>query len=185
MNTTTTTIELHPPAPEVTTVTDDDPITALFNRLCQAWTDGDAAAYGSCFTADCDYVSFDGYHERGREPIVASHDKLFRGVLYGSALVGDVESIRHLRDGVAIVHGTGSVLVAWRRHLPRRRRTRNTMVAVRGGDGWQFTAMHNGRIRPVGVPEPDSAPARIARTLVRTSRQIGLGRGGPAAYRPR
>lgn len=74
------------------------------------------------------------------------------------------------------MHGTGSVQVAWRSRLPKRRLTLNTIVAVRCPEGWRFTAIHNGRVRPVGVPEPDSMPARIARGLVRASRTIGLGR---------
>jgi hypothetical protein len=121
--------------------------------------DGDARAYGACFTADCDYVSYDGTWQRGREPMVASHDKLFRGVLFGS------------------------VLVAWRTRLPKRRRTRNTIVAVRTPDGWRFTAIHNGRIRPVGVPEPDSLPAEVARGLVGATGALGMGRA--RADRPR
>ena len=164
-------------------MTDDEQLSALFDQMCRAWTAGDAAAYGRCFTADCDYVSFDGYREQGREAMVASHDKLFRGVLFGSALVGQVESIRHLNDGVAVVHATGSVLVAWRKRLPKRRLTHNTIVAVRGPDGWRWTAIHNGRIRPVGVPSPDSVPARVARTLVRASRVLHLGHT-PAAPPP-
>lgn len=88
---------------------DDEQLTALFERMCRAWTEGDAQAYGSCFTPDCDYVSFDGIRARGRALMVESHDKLFRGVLFGTALVGEVESIRHLSHDVALVHGTGSV----------------------------------------------------------------------------
>ena len=101
-------------------------------------------------------------------------------MLFGSALVGEVESIRHLAEGVAVVHATGSVLVAWRRKLPKRRLTRNTIVAVRGSDGWRCAAIHNGRVRPVGVPSPDSVPARVARALVRGSRALHLGHA-PAA----
>jgi hypothetical protein len=112
--------------------------------------------------------------------MVESHDKLFRGVLFGSALVGQVESIRHLADGVAVMHATGSVLVAWRKRLPKRRLTRNTIVAVRGPEGWRCAAIHNGRVRPVGVPGPDSFPARTARALVRASRALHLGQA-PAA----
>jgi hypothetical protein len=100
-------------------------------------------------------------------------------VLSGTALVGEVESIRHLGDDVALVHATGSVLVAWRTRLPKRRRTRNTIVAVRTPDGWCFTAIHNGRIRPVGVPEPDSLPATVARGLVRATGALGIGRARP------
>jgi uncharacterized protein (TIGR02246 family) len=161
-------------------MTDDEQISALFDQMCRAWTDGDAVAYGRCFTPDCDYVSFDGYRERGREAMVESHDRLFRGVLFGSALVGQVESIRHLADGVAVMHATGSVLVAWRKRLPKRRLTRNTIVAVRDPEGWRCTAIHNGRIRPVGVPGPDSFPAKAARSLVRASRVLHLGHA-PAA----
>ncbi|MEU6269193.1 SgcJ/EcaC family oxidoreductase [Saccharopolyspora shandongensis] len=155
---------------------DDEQITALFDRMCAAWTAGDARAYGECFTTDCDYISYDGNRAQGREPVVTSHDKLFRGVLYGSALVGQIESIRHLADGVATVQATGSVFTAWRNTLPKRRLTRNTIVAVRDAHGWLFTAIHNGRIRPVHPPEPDSLPARMARALVHASRRLGTGR---------
>ena len=79
------------------------------------------------------------------------------------------------------MHATGSVLVAWRKRLPKRRLTRNTIVAVRGPEGWRCAAIHNGRVRPVGVPAPDSFPARTARVLVRASRALHLGcAGGPA-----
>jgi uncharacterized protein (TIGR02246 family) len=114
---------------------DDEQLRALFRRICQAWTDGDAEAYGACFTPDCDYVSFDGTRTQGRDGVVESHDKLFRGVLFGTALVGEIESIRYLADDVAVLHGNGSVLVAWRTRLPKRRLTRNTLVAVRGHEG--------------------------------------------------
>jgi uncharacterized protein (TIGR02246 family) len=165
--------------------TDDEQLRALFQRLCQAWTAGDAAAYGACFTADCDYVSFDGTRAHGRESVVESHDKLFRGVLFGTALVGEVESIRYVADDVAVMHGNGSVLVAWRSQLPKRRLTRNTMVAVRGADGWLFTAIHNGRIRPVRIPEPDSLPARFAHRLVALAAAAGVGWAGKGVSRTR
>ncbi|MEQ7011245.1 SgcJ/EcaC family oxidoreductase [Actinopolymorpha sp. B17G11] len=161
-------------------MTDNDQLTALFNRMCQAWTDGDADAYGACFTDDCDYVSFDGSRAQGRRPMVDAHNKLFRGVLFGSGLVGEVESIRHLSGDVALLYGTGSVLTAWRSRPPRRRLTLNTLVAVRTSEGWRFTAIHNGRIRPLRIPEPDSFPARANRALVRASRILGVGRAQKA-----
>lgn len=165
-------------------MTDDEQLNALFEQMCRAWSDGDAVAYGACFTEDCDYVSFDGSRARGRAPMVESHDKLFRGVLFGSALVGQVETIRHLADDVALIYGTGSVRVAWRTKPPSRRLTRNTIVAVRTDEGWRFAAIHNGRVRPMNIPEPNSLPSRTARTLVQASRALGLGapstvNGGP------
>ena len=85
-------------------------------------------------------------------------------------------TIRHLTDDLALLYGTGSVLVAWRSPLPKRRLTRNTIIAVRRPEGWRFTAIHNSRVRPMNIPEPDSFPARIARLLVRVSQALGIGR---------
>ncbi|GEM31379.1 hypothetical protein NN3_23860 [Nocardia neocaledoniensis NBRC 108232] len=155
---------------------DDVALAALFDDFLRAWTAGDAAAFGALFTADSDYVSYDGSVARGRPAHQHNHDQLFRGVLTGSALVGDLESVRHLAPGVALLHGTGSVLMPWRSRLPRRRLSRQTIVAVRTAHGWKIDAIHNGRVRPIGIPAPDSPPARMSRLLTRIARALGLGR---------
>ena len=151
-------------------------VVTLYARMCRAWSDGDAQAYGACFTDDADYVSFDGNHARGRAAIVASHDRLFRGVLAGSRLVGEVTDAHELADGVVLAHGQGSVVVAWRARAPKRRLTVNSLVAVRGPQGWRFTAVHNGRVRPLAVPAPGSVPGRVGRALARGARVLRLGR---------
>ncbi|WP_410820472.1 SgcJ/EcaC family oxidoreductase [Micromonospora sp. 050-3] len=155
---------------------DDRELRDLFSRLMQAWTDNDAVAYGACFTEDSDYVSYDGTHAVGRLDMQHAHDRLFRGVLAGSALVGDIESIRHIGPGVAIIHGTASVLMPWRSKLPKRRLSRQTLVAVRTDRGWLFTALHNGRVRPVQIPAPESLPSRMAQTVGHVARRLGVGR---------
>lgn len=152
-------------------------VQALFAKLLGSWTANDAAAYGECFTEDCDYVSFDGTRTVGRMAMVEAHDKLFRGVLRGSALVGGLESVELVSDEVAVAHGTGSVLMPWRRRLPRRRLSRQTLVAVRTDTGWLFRALHNGRVRPVTVPEPSSFPARMSHVLAGVARVLGDRRG--------
>lgn len=156
--------------------TTDVELTTLFERMCAAWTAGDAQAYGALFTEDSDYVSYDGARARGRVPMVESHDRLFRGVLKDSALVGEVESIRYLRPDVAILHATGSVLMPWRSTLPKRRLSRQTIVAVNTPDGWRIAALHNSRVRPVRIPDPDSFPARASRAMTRIARLLGIGR---------
>lgn len=167
-------------APQVVTApatpADDLALAALFRDFLHAWSAGDAAAFGALFTADSDYVSYDGSVARGRPAHQHNHDQLFRGVLSGSALVGDLESVRHLAPGVAILHGTGSVLMPWRSRLPRRRLSRQTIVAVRTAHGWKIDAIHNGRVRPIGIPAPDSVPARLSRLLTRIAGALGLGR---------
>lgn len=107
--------------------------------------------------------------------MVEAHDRLFRGVLFRTSLIGEVESIRYLADDVALVHATGSVLVPWRSRLPKRRLTRNTVVAVRTEAGWRFSAMHNGRVRPLRIPDPESLPARVARGMALAGQALGIG----------
>ncbi|NEW26345.1 SgcJ/EcaC family oxidoreductase [Nocardia cyriacigeorgica] len=160
----------------LTRTADDTAILALFGDFKQAWTDNDAAAFGALFTEDSDYVSYDGTRASGRAEHQRNHDKLFRGVLAGSALVGEVESIRYVTEDVAILHGTGSVLMPWRSRLPRRRLSRQTVVLVRTPVGWRITAIHNGRVRPVTVPEPDAFPSRMAQLMGRWARRLGIGR---------
>ncbi|GAA3757401.1 hypothetical protein GCM10022225_48310 [Plantactinospora mayteni] len=156
---------------------DDHQIRELFARLMQAWTDNDSAAYAACFTTDSDYVSYDGTRAVGRTAMQDAHDRLFRGVLAGSALVGEVESIRQIAPSVAVVHGTASVLMPWRSKLPKRRLSRQTLVAVRTTEGWRFAALHNGRVRPVRIPPPDSMPSRMAQRMGHLARRFGIGHG--------
>ena len=165
---------------------DDTQIRNLFDDMCAAWTKGDAHAYGECFTEDSDYVSYDGTRASGRQSMVDAHDKLFRGVLTGSALVGEVESIRYVSNDVAVVHATGSVQMPWRSELPKWRLSRQTLVAVRNQDGWRISALHNGRVRPIGIPEPDSFPSKASRTMSRIARAFRVGGGpSPAGWRSR
>ncbi|MEU1734498.1 SgcJ/EcaC family oxidoreductase [Streptosporangium sp. NPDC020145] len=150
-------------------------IERLFADFLAAWTAGDAQAFGALFTDDSDYVSYDGTVARGRRAHQHNHDKLFRGVLADSALVGDLESIRYLTPDVAVVHGTASVLMPWRSTLPRRRLSRQTVVVVRTETGWRIGAIHNGRVRPIAVPEPDAFPSRMSRLMSRVARRFGVG----------
>lgn len=158
-----------------TNTTTDRELRDLFDRMCAAWTAGDAQAYGDCFTEDSDYVSYDGTHARGRSSMVGNHDRLFAGVLAGSALVGHVESIRYLRPDVAVLHATGSVRMPWRSELPRRRLSRQTLVAVNTHDGWRVAALHNGRVRPVTIPGPGSMPSRASQAMTAAARALHIG----------
>jgi uncharacterized protein (TIGR02246 family) len=158
-----------------TAATDEQEIRRLYDGLLEAWTRGDAEAYGAGFTVDVDYVPFDGSRLIGRQAVVDSHDRLFRGVLTGSALVGEVETVRHIHPDIAVVHAFGSVLMPWRAKLPKRRLSRQTLVALRTAEGWRFTAFQNARVRPMRIPGPTSLPAKASRALTRLARLLGIG----------
>ncbi len=132
---------------------DEREIRALVDRMFDSWRRGDATAYHADFTDDADYVSFDG-SRRGREESISSHHNLFRTVLHGSRLVGEVESVRFVTSDVAVVHLTGSVAFALQQRLKRRRLSRQSMVVVRRDGRWQVTAFHNTRVRPLSTSGP-------------------------------
>jgi uncharacterized protein (TIGR02246 family) len=160
---------------EANVTTDDREIRDLFDRFMRAWAGNDAATYVACFTPDADYVSYDGTRTVGRAAMHHHFDQLFRGVLAGSRLVGDIESIRFVSTDVAVVHGTASVLMPWRSTLPRRRLSRQTMIAVRTEQGWMFSAAHNGRVRPMPIPAPEAMPSRMSHAMAATARRLRLG----------
>ncbi|MFJ8082143.1 SgcJ/EcaC family oxidoreductase [Streptomyces sp. NPDC096205] len=151
-------------------------IRELFAEYCRTWTAADSAGFGRLFTDDADYVSYDGSWAAGAARLRENHDKLFRGVIAGSAMVGEIESLRFVSDSVAVVVGNGSVLMPWRSELPRRRLSRQIIVCVRTSEGWRIAAIQNGRQRPVTIPEPDSMPSRMSRALTRLAGRLGLGR---------
>jgi uncharacterized protein (TIGR02246 family) len=138
---------------EMRTAQDEQEIKALVDRLFDSWGRGDAAAYVADFADDMDYVSYDG-SRRGRAESEEEHRDLFRTVLYGSRLVGEVETLRFVTPDVAVAHLTGSIIEGWRETPLKRRLSRQTMVAVRRDGRWMVTAFHNTRLRPVPTTGP-------------------------------
>ncbi|MEV5971594.1 SgcJ/EcaC family oxidoreductase [Streptomyces sp. NPDC051921] len=151
-------------------------VRELFAEYCRTWTEADAAGFGRLFTEDADYVSYDGSWAAGAARLQDNHDKLFRGVIAGSAMVGEIESLRFVTDSVAVVVADGSVLMPWRSRLPKRRLSRQIIVCVHTPEGWRIAAIQNGRQRPVTVPEPDAFPSRMSRLMTRLAGRFGIGR---------
>jgi uncharacterized protein (TIGR02246 family) len=128
-------------------------IVDLIQRMEHAWNMADGHAYAAAFTEDSDYIAFDGTHLRGRNANARHHQQLFDSVLRNTRMVFEGKpSVRFLADDVAIVHAMGSVLFPWQSHVTAKRRSNQTLVAVRRPEGWRFAAFHNTRYRPVAVP---------------------------------
>jgi uncharacterized protein (TIGR02246 family) len=119
-------------------------IRGLYADLLATWGRGDGRAYGDLFTADADYVAFDGSRTVGAAAIGESHQRLFATWLKGTRLVGDVTAVRFLAPGVAVVLATGATLMPGRDRPVRP--SIQTLVAVEGGGGWRFASFHNTRV---------------------------------------
>jgi uncharacterized protein (TIGR02246 family) len=63
---------------------DEQRIRALLARMFEAWANGDGEAYASCFTDDCDYITYNGIHLRGRSENASLHNALFKPFCVGA-----------------------------------------------------------------------------------------------------
>jgi uncharacterized protein (TIGR02246 family) len=132
------------------TLEDKKLIEQLFETLTLAWNTGDGHLFASCFTEDCDYVTFSGEHIIGRQANEIQHQKLFNTFLKGSRLVGKQKSIRFLNPHIAVTHNIGVVKLRWHKTAPSSRQSINTNVLLKQDGVWKITAFHNCRIQKPG-----------------------------------
>jgi len=128
-------------------------ILDLTRRMERAWNTADGAAYAASFTEDSDYIACDGTHLKGRDANAQHHRRLFGSALRNTRLVFErPPTVRFVADDVAVVHAMGSVLFPWQTSATPKRRSNQTLVAVRGPEGWRFAAFHNASYRPTALP---------------------------------
>jgi uncharacterized protein (TIGR02246 family) len=123
------------------TADDETAIRAVLARLYDAWARGDAEAYAACFTEQSDYITYNGMHLRGRSENAGLHRALFRGVLKGTTLSAEIESLELLSSDAAIVHTIGS----------GRKTSYQTYIVVRFDTGWLIRSFQNTRVQPLSV----------------------------------
>jgi uncharacterized protein (TIGR02246 family) len=109
-----------------------------------------AAAY--YLTEDCDYITFNGQHIKGREAYIRMHENLMNNFVFrGAKLEGHIEDIRFINDTTAIVIATGAIRFRWQRQTPKNRQSINTSVWIQTSEGeWRMTSFHNSRIKKTG-----------------------------------
>ena len=147
--------------------TDERSIRAVFDRLADAWDRGDARAFAAAFTDDSDYVAFDGTRLRGRAANEDTHRALFASFLHDTRLVGRIDSLRALAPDVALVHGTGAVVMPWQREPTKDRLSQQTYVFIKQGGQWAIAAFHNTRVRPLPPVREDSLVVKLYRAFAR------------------
>ncbi|MFZ0386635.1 MAG: SgcJ/EcaC family oxidoreductase, partial [Solirubrobacteraceae bacterium] len=129
----------------------DAAVRDLLDRLGEAWAAGDPIGYAQLFTADAHYVAFDGTVMTGPDQIESRHAPLFSGIMKGSRLVCEQAAVRLVAPETAVVLAHGGIVLSWQRARTtpsRRRHSTLTLVAVRRGDRWAWTAFQNTRYRP-------------------------------------
>ncbi len=129
---------------------DEQAVRVLYQRLMEGWNQGSGAAFADPMASDVDFVPFDGAYFKGREALVRFHDPLFKTHLKGTRLVGGVTSVRLLSPTVALMHARGGTIMSGESRPSPARDSIQTMVAVKGENGWSIAAFQNTRVRPIG-----------------------------------
>ena len=121
--------------------------TELIGRLERAWNEADGRAFGEPFTPDADFVDIRGEHHRGQEAIAAGHPAIFDSIYKGSNTDYELIQARELSDDVILAHTSGLLRVP-SGPLAGEHSAVQTLVLVRGGDGWKIAGFHNTLVAP-------------------------------------
>ena len=121
--------------------------TEIIGRLERAWNAGDGRAFGEPFAPDADFVDIRGEHHRGQEAIAAGHQAILHSIYEGSTVGYELTDARELTDGVILAHSTGALRVS-SGPLAGEHGAVQSLVLVRGDDGWEIAAFHNTPVAP-------------------------------------
>ncbi|NML37889.1 SgcJ/EcaC family oxidoreductase [Chitinophaga sp. G-6-1-13] len=103
-------------------------------------------------TEDCDYITFNGMHLKGRQEYITSHEQLMNNFMFrGAKLEGEIDQMRFLNDRTAVVIARGAIRFRWQKKAPQSRHSINTTLWIKNNeDQWQMAAFHNCRIKKPG-----------------------------------
>ncbi|GAA3254797.1 SgcJ/EcaC family oxidoreductase [Nonomuraea helvata] len=115
-------------------------ITAVLDRLADAWERGDGAAYGALFTPDATYITYVGTLYVGAQEIGDAHQALFDSFVKGTKLAARTVSIRFTGPDTALVVTRGDTY----KGRPGKLHKIQTYTLTRQADGeWKIAAFQN------------------------------------------
>ena len=120
-------------------------VDQLVGEITEAWSAGDARAYGARYSPDGTFTNTDGTVDLGRDEVVRTAEKAFQGVLAGTRLSLAVRKLRLIRPDVAVADldtRVSGMQVAGNRPGGEVRISQ-MLVLVKEDDHWWITAQHN------------------------------------------
>lgn len=120
--------------------------------IYQAFETLDFKTAGEHLTEDCDYITFNGMHLKGRAAYIRAHKELMSNFMFrGAKLEGDITDIRFLNEKTVVVIARGAIKFRWQKKVAPNRLSINTSVWVKEPTGkWKMAAFHNCRIQKMG-----------------------------------
>lgn len=121
---------------------EDGAVRAVLDHVYAAWAAGDADAFVALYAQDATAV-LPGSHLRGRDTIRATMAAAFAGPLKGSRCADEVQSIRYIGAGAAIVISRSGTVLAGEAGPPAGRWVLATWVLSKQDGRWLVEGYHN------------------------------------------
>jgi uncharacterized protein (TIGR02246 family) len=146
----------------------ENEIAALYKRLIAAWNDRNATAFAECFTQDATCVGFDGSQMSGKTEIEASLATIFKDHPT-AAYVAIVREIKHLADGVYLLHANVGMLPPDKSLVAPSRNAIQILIAQSVDGGAKILSFQNTPAQFDGRPELAKKLTDELNTVAKTS----------------
>jgi uncharacterized protein (TIGR02246 family) len=120
----------------------DGAVRAVLGQIYAAWAANDADAFVTSYADDATAV-LPGSYLQGRAAIRATMADVFAGLLKGSRGVHEVQSVRFLDPGTAIVISKGAIVLAGEAEARTENKGVETWVLSRQDGAWRVRAFQN------------------------------------------
>ena len=116
-------------------------LTDVIKQMEDAWNGGDAEGFAAPMAENVDFITIRADHLRGREAVVDSHKDVLSTFYAGSTNRFHVESLRMLREDVALAH-VRAVLESPSGPLEGRHEATYSLVLLKDNGKWEATSFH-------------------------------------------
>jgi uncharacterized protein (TIGR02246 family) len=143
----------------------DARVVELYNHLLEAWNTHDAKSFSRLFQKQGHTVGFDGSPINGRDEIEVTLGAILADHRTAD-YVGKIREVRFLTPDVALLRAVAGMVSPDKQEIDPAVNAIQTLVAVRGADGWQVALWHNTPARFDGRPEESAALTDELRQLL-------------------
>jgi len=145
---------------------DEDDVRSIYQRLLDAWSRRDAAAYAALFDDGANVVGFDGSQMNGRSEIESTLAGIFAHH-QTAAYVSIVREVRTLTPEVAILRAVVGMVPPGQTDINPAVNAIQSLVAVKRGGQWRIALFQNTPAQFHGRPEITQQLTEELRQLLR------------------
>jgi uncharacterized protein (TIGR02246 family) len=140
-------------------------VIALYQDLLSAWNARSAASYAALFDEQGSVIGFDGSMMNGSTEIEKELNRIFADHLT-SAYIWKIRSLRFLSPDTALLQAVAGMRQSGQNEINPAVNTIQSLVAIRGSQGWRIALFQNTPAQFHGRPELSEALTEELRGLL-------------------